>query len=44
VVEGFQKFVAGDKVRPQAWTAAEASADVTPQVAPKVKPTTQAQR
>jgi len=26
VVEGFQKFAAGDKVRPQAWTAADASA------------------
>jgi len=40
VVEGFQKFVAGDKVRPQAWTEAEASADVAPQI----KPTTQAHR
>ena len=30
VVEGFQKFAAGDKVRPQAWTAADASADLTP--------------
>ena len=28
VVEGFQKFAAGDKVRPQAWAAADAS-DVT---------------
>jgi membrane fusion protein, multidrug efflux system len=27
VVEGFQKFAAGDKVRPQAFTAADASAD-----------------
>ena len=27
VVEGFQKFAAGDKVKPQVWTAAEASAD-----------------
>lgn len=27
VVEGFQKFAAGDKVRPQSWTEAEASAD-----------------
>ena len=27
VVEGFQKFAAGDKVRPQAWTEADASAD-----------------
>jgi membrane fusion protein (multidrug efflux system) len=24
VVEGFQKFAAGDKVRPQAWTEADA--------------------
>ncbi len=30
VVEGFQKFAAGDRVRPQAWTAADASADLTP--------------
>jgi membrane fusion protein (multidrug efflux system) len=30
VVEGFQKFAAGDKVRPQAWTAADASADAAP--------------
>jgi membrane fusion protein, multidrug efflux system len=29
VVEGFQKFVAGDKVRPQAWTEADASSDAT---------------
>ncbi|SDJ09523.1 membrane fusion protein, multidrug efflux system [Bradyrhizobium lablabi] len=28
VVEGFQKFAAGDKVRPQAWAEADASADV----------------
>jgi membrane fusion protein (multidrug efflux system) len=28
VVEGFQKFAAGDKVRPQAWAEADAS-DVT---------------
>jgi membrane fusion protein (multidrug efflux system) len=27
VVEGFQKFAAGDKVNPQAWAEAEASAD-----------------
>ena len=40
VVEGFQKFVAGDKVRPQAWTEADASADAAPQL----KPTTTAQR
>ena len=25
VVEGFQKFAAGDKVKPQAWTEADAS-------------------
>jgi membrane fusion protein (multidrug efflux system) len=30
VVEGFQKFAAGDKVRPQAWTEADASSTVTP--------------
>src|SRR5882762_11587042 len=30
VVEGFQKFAAGDKVRPQAFTAADASADAAP--------------
>jgi membrane fusion protein, multidrug efflux system len=40
VVEGFQKFVAGDKVRPQAWAEAEASADAAPQI----NPTTQAHR
>jgi membrane fusion protein, multidrug efflux system len=28
VVEGFQKFAAGDKVRPRAWAEADASADV----------------
>lgn len=28
VVEGFQKFAAGDKVKPQSWSEAEASADV----------------
>ena len=27
VVEGFQKFAAGDKVRPQAWAEADATAD-----------------
>jgi len=27
VVEGFQKFAAGDKVRPQAWAEAEATLD-----------------
>jgi membrane fusion protein (multidrug efflux system) len=36
VVEGFQKFAAGDKVRPQAW--AEASAR------PDARQTAQAQR
>ena len=40
VVEGFQKFVAGDKVRPQIWTEADASAEMMPQLTP----TTQAQR
>ena len=30
VVEGFQKFAAGDKVRPQAWAAADTSADTAP--------------
>jgi membrane fusion protein (multidrug efflux system) len=40
VVEGFQKFVAGDRVRPQAWTEVEASAEMTPQL----KQTTTAQR
>jgi len=29
VVEGFQKFVAGDKVKPQSWDEADASADTT---------------
>ena len=28
VVEGFQKFAAGDKVRPQTWTEADASTEV----------------
>ncbi|WP_456770521.1 efflux RND transporter periplasmic adaptor subunit [Bradyrhizobium sp. USDA 4448] len=28
VVEGFQKFAAGDKVKPQSWSEAEAGADV----------------
>jgi len=36
VVEGFQKFAAGDKVKPQAWAEADASADA--------KQTAQAQR
>jgi membrane fusion protein, multidrug efflux system len=40
VVEGFQKFAAGDKVRPQAWTEADASANV----APDGNQTAQAQR
>jgi membrane fusion protein, multidrug efflux system len=40
VVEGFQKFAAGDKVRPQSWTAADASADL----APGARPPAQAQR
>jgi membrane fusion protein, multidrug efflux system len=31
VVEGFQKFAPGDKVRTQAWTEADASADFTRQ-------------
>jgi membrane fusion protein, multidrug efflux system len=39
VVEGFQKFVAGDEVKPHAWAEAEASAEL-----PLVKPTTQAHR
>ena len=30
VVEGFQKFAAGDKVKPQAWAAADSSADTAP--------------
>jgi membrane fusion protein, multidrug efflux system len=39
VVEGFQKFAAGDKVKPQAWAeAADAS------VSPDAKQTTQAQQ
>ena len=40
VVEGFQKFAAGDKVRPQSWTAADASAEL----APGAGPPAQAQR
>jgi membrane fusion protein (multidrug efflux system) len=40
VVEGFQKFAAGDKVRPLSWTEAGASADA----APDSKQTTQALR
>lgn len=31
VVEGFQKFTPGDKVRAQSWTEADASADLTQQ-------------
>jgi len=38
VVEGFQKFAAGDKVKPQAWAEADASA------LPDAKQTAQAQR
>jgi membrane fusion protein (multidrug efflux system) len=34
VVEGFQKFAAGDKVRPQSWTAADASAELAPGAGP----------
>jgi membrane fusion protein (multidrug efflux system) len=30
VVEGFQKFAAGDKVKPQAWTEADASPNAVP--------------
>src|SRR6185437_2762697 len=40
VVEGFQKFAAGDKVRPQAWTEADASGDL----ATGATPPAQAQR
>jgi membrane fusion protein, multidrug efflux system len=40
VVEGFQKFAAGDKVRPLSWAEAGASADA----APDSKQTTQARR
>jgi membrane fusion protein, multidrug efflux system len=40
VVEGFQKFAAGDKVRPQVLTEADASADFTS----RGRPTAQAQR
>jgi membrane fusion protein (multidrug efflux system) len=40
VVEGFQKFAAGDKVKPQAWTEADASAYPPPEHSP----TTQARR
>jgi membrane fusion protein (multidrug efflux system) len=40
VVEGFQKFAAGDKVKPQAWTEADASAYPPPEH----NPTTQARR
>jgi membrane fusion protein (multidrug efflux system) len=40
VVEGFQKFAAGDKVRPQLLTEADASADL----ASGAKPAAQAQR
>jgi membrane fusion protein (multidrug efflux system) len=40
VVEGFQKFAAGDKVRPQLLTEADAAADFSS----SAKPTAQAQR
>jgi membrane fusion protein, multidrug efflux system len=40
VVEGFQKFTAGDKVKPQTWTEADAQADG----APEAHPTMQARR
>jgi membrane fusion protein (multidrug efflux system) len=40
VVEGFQKFAAGDKVKPLAWTEADASASPPPEH----NPTTQARR
>ena len=40
VVEGFQKFVAGDEVKPHAWMEATAQAEATP----SAKPTTQAHR
>jgi membrane fusion protein, multidrug efflux system len=39
VVEGFQKFAAGDKVRPQLLTEADAAADFA-----SAKPSAQAQR
>jgi len=34
VVEGFQKFAAGDKVRPEVWTEADASAEAAPDAGP----------
>jgi membrane fusion protein (multidrug efflux system) len=37
VVEGFQKFAAGDKVRPQSWTEADASADLAPGAGPRAQ-------
>ena len=40
VVEGFQKFVTGDEVKPHAWMEATAQAEATP----SAKPTTQAHR
>jgi membrane fusion protein, multidrug efflux system len=30
VVDGFQKFAPGDKVKPQAWVDADASIDAVP--------------
>jgi membrane fusion protein, multidrug efflux system len=43
VVEGFQKFVAGDEVKPYAWREAEASAEL-PLAKSATRPTTQAHR
>jgi membrane fusion protein (multidrug efflux system) len=37
VVEGFQKFAAGDKVKPQAWTEADARADGVPDAHPTMQ-------
>jgi membrane fusion protein (multidrug efflux system) len=45
VVEGFQKFAAGDKVRPLSWAEADASVDTTATAAATdAKQTTQARR
>jgi hypothetical protein len=45
VVEGFQKFAAGDKVRPLSWAEAGASVDTTATfTATDAKQTTQAHR
>ena len=35
VVDGFQKFAAGDKVAPQAWTEASAAAQIEPNATPR---------